>query len=483
MESTLILPNQLFESHPAIKKGRPIWIAEEFLFFKVQKFHRQRLILLRLAMKEYEIFLKKKGYQVQYIESKELEERGALFKLLAKEKITELHLAEETDSWFNEDLKKGAEKNRWKLYTYPSPMFLCTKQEISSFFKEKSHYSMAPFYAYQRKRLNILIKDGKPEGGKFSFDVENRKKAPKNLHFPKHLIPKQTQKIKDAISYVDQHFPNAVGSGFPFLYPTTFSDAKKILSNFIEHKLTLFGDYEDAIAKDDSFLFHSVLTPALNIGLLTPKQVIEQVMTAHKKKKNPLNSTEGFLRQIIGWREFIRGCYLLKGNVMRKKNYFHYKKPLPKGFWDGTTGIEPIDKTIQKILKTGYCHHIERLMILGNFLLLAETDPDAVYDWFMQHFVDAYDWVMVPNVYGMSQYADGGLITTKPYISSSNYLLKMSNYPKGSWTEIWDGLFWRFAKKQKGLLSKNPRLKVLLGHLEKNKKEIDRKISKAEKLF
>ncbi len=483
MEATLILPNQLFESHPALKKGRPIWMAEEFLFFKVQPFHRQRLILLRLAMKEYESFLQKQGYSVQYIESKQLKKRGDLFHLLSKEKIGELHLAEETDAWFNEDLEKGAKANRWKLKIYPSPMFLCTPEEIASFFKGKTHYSMAPFYAYQREKLNLLMEDGKPEGGKFSFDVENRKKAPKSLRFPENPIPKQTAKIKEAISYVDHHFPDAIGDGSPFLYPTTFAEAQKILSDFIEHKLPLFGDYEDAILKEDTSLFHSILTPALNVGLLTPQQIIEQVMEAHKKKKFPLNSIEGFIRQIIGWREFIRGCYLLKGNVQRSKNHFKYKKPVPKGFWDGTTGIEPIDTTIRKVLQSGYCHHIERLMILGNFLLLAETDPNAVYDWFMQYFVDAYDWVMVPNIYGMSQYADGGLITTKPYISGSNYILKMSNYPKGAWTEIWDGLFWRFMQNQKKLISKNPRMKILLSYLEKNKKEIEKKILEAERRF
>lgn len=483
MEITLILPTQLFKSHPAIKKGRPIWIVEEFFFFRLQPFHRQRLILLRLAMKEYEDFLKREGHEVSYIESKELGKRGDLFKLLAKKKIKELHLTEETDTWLNIDLQKGVQKYGWDLHIYPSPMFLCTTEELTLFFKGKSHYSMAPFYAYQRKKLNLLMEDGKPEGGKFSFDAENRKKLPKTVSVPKHLIPKQTKKIEAAASYVESNFPDAIGSKGPFLYPFTFEQAEKALSDFIENKLSLFGDYEDAILKNESFLFHSVLTPALNIGLITPQQIIANVMTAWKKKKIPLNSTEGFLRQIIGWREFIRACYLLIGTSQRTKNHLRHKKPLPKGFWDGTTGIEPIDATIRKILDTGYCHHIERLMVLGNFLLLTETDPNAVYDWFMQYFVDAYDWVMVPNVYGMSQYADGGLMTTKPYISGSNYLLKMSDYKKGSWSDVWDGLFWRFLEKHQDLISKNPRMKILLNYLKKNKTEIKKKISEAEKAF
>ncbi|MDP1609404.1 MAG: cryptochrome/photolyase family protein [Chlamydiales bacterium] len=483
MEATLVLPNQLFKSHPAIKKGRPVWIAEEFLFFKIQPFHRQRLILLRLAMKEYEAFLKKQGHEVHYIESTELDKRGDLFKFLAKMNIKNLYLAEEPDSWFNMDLQKSAKKYGWKLHIDPSPMFLCTTEELSLFFKEKSHYSMASFYAYQRKKLDILMKDGKPEGGKFSFDIENRKKIPKTLSLPKYHIPKQTKKVKEAIAYVESNFPNAIGNKEPFLYAATFAEAENTLSDFIENKLSCFGAYEDAMLKNESFLFHSVLTPSLNIGLITPEQIIDQVITAWKKRKIPLNSVEGFVRQVIGWREFIRACYLLKGNAQRTRNGLGHKKPIPKGFWDATTGIEPIDAIIRKILDTGYCHHIERLMVLGNFLLLTETSPDAVYDWFMQYFVDAYDWVMVPNVYGMSQYADGGLITSKPYISGSNYLLKMSDYKKGPWSDLWDGLFWRFLKKHKNLISNNPRMKMLLAFLKKNETEINKKITKAEKAF
>jgi deoxyribodipyrimidine photolyase-related protein len=483
MEVTLIFPNQLFKLHPAIKKGRPIWIAEDFLFFKIHPFHRQRLILLRLAMQEYKDFLTKQGHKVRYIEAKELEKRGDLFKLLAENNIKALHLTEATDTWLNIDLEKNVEKYRWDLHIYPSPMFLCTTEELTLFFKGKSHYSMAPFYAYQRKKLDILMKDGKPEGGKFSFDVENRKKIPKDLSIPKHAAPKQSTKVKAAEAYIAENFSNAIGNNQPFLYATTFQEAEETLSDFIEHRLSYFGDYEDAILKNESFLFHSVLTPALNIGIITPQQIIEKVLTVCKKKKIPLNSLEGFLRQIIGWREFMRGCYLLKGTTQRTTNYFQHHKPLPKGFWDASTGIEPIDATIRKILDTGYCHHIERLMVLGNFLLLTETSPDAVYNWFMQYFVDAYDWVMVPNVYGMSQYADGGLITTKPYISGSNYLLKMSDYKKGPWSDIWDGLFWRFLEKHKELISKNPRLKILLIYLKNNKAEINKKIKEAEKLF
>jgi deoxyribodipyrimidine photolyase-related protein len=182
----------------------------------------------------------------------------------------------------------------------------------------------------------------------------------------------------------------------------------------------------------------------------------------------------------MGWREFMRACYLLRGRDERSGNFFKHRNKLPKGFWEGKTGIEPIDATIERVLKTGYCHHIERLMVLGNFLLLAETDPDAVYEWFMAFFVDAYDWVMVPNIYAMSQYADEGGITTKPYVSGSNYILKMSDYKKGEWCAIWDGLFWRFLSKHEKLFGSNPRTKNLLNLRKKNAKTIDPKIALAE---
>ena len=228
-----------------------------------------------------------------------------------------------------------------------------------------------------------------------------------------------------------------------------------------------FGAYEDAIVKNESILFHSVLTPALNVGLLTPQQIIDKTFELHKKLNFPLNSLEGFIRQIIGWREFMRAIYLRESVKQRTKNAMGFTRKIPKSFYDGTTGIEPIDQTIKKILETGYCHHIERLMVLGNFMQVCEFDPDEVYRWFMELFIDAYDWVMVPNIYGMSQYADGGMMTTKPYVSGSNYILKMSDYTKGPWCEVWDGLYWRYIDQHQELFAKNPRMSMIVNLVKK----------------
>ena len=200
---------------------------------------------------------------------------------------------------------------------------------------------------------------------------------------------------------------------------------------------------------------------------MTPKYVIDELNKYGIKKNIPINSFEGIVRQIIGWREFIRGIYIAKGSIERTRNYWNFDKKMPKAFYNATTGIKPIDDCINKVNDNAYLHHIERLMVIGNFMFLCEIHPDDVYKWFMEFFIDSYDWVMVPNVYGMSQFADGGLMSTKPYISSSNYIMKMSDYKKGDWQKIWDGLYWRFIFKNQSFFQSNPRLSMMVRTLNK----------------
>lgn len=476
---TLIFPDQLFLNHPCIESGRQIYLVEEFMFFKVQSFHKQRLVLLRSAMQKYGETLQKNEHEVIYIPSKELSCRGNLFDIIGKKNIKNIHLCEFADEWLYQDLMIGAEKYGWKIHFYPSPGFICSNQELNNFFVNKMHYSMAQFYAYQRKSQNILMEGQRPIGGKYSFDSDNRKKIPKSLPIPPTFFPAKNLNTEKIIAEVESEFTDAIGDAAPFFYPTTHHEAKKALEVFLKSKFAFFGDYQDAIQKEESFLFHSVLSPILNIGLLTPQEVIQVAINHSEKHSIPLNSLEGFLRQIMGWREFVRASYLIKGSYQRSFNFFQHHEKIPKKFWEGETGILPIDTLIKRVLRIGYCNHIERLMVLGNFLLLTEASPQEIYKFFMGCFVDAYDWVMVPNVYGMSQYADGGLIITKPYISSSNYILKMSNYPKGEWTEIWDGLFWRFLQKHHSLFSSNNRTLNLMQILEKKQNTIIPKIQKA----
>jgi deoxyribodipyrimidine photolyase-related protein len=252
-----------------------------------------------------------------------------------------------------------------------------------------------------------------------------------------------------------------------FIYPTDFNSSKAWYFQFLKERFDEFGPYEDALLKEKSIVNHSILSPIINAGLISPRYIIESTIEFYEKNNIRLNSCEGFLRQIMGWREFIRGVYLCKGVEERTRNFWGFNRTIPKSFYDGTTGIEPVDDTIKKINKSGYANHIERLMIMGNFMLLCEFDPDEVYRWFMELFIDAYDWVMVPNVYGMSQFADGGLMSTKPYISSSNYILKMSDYKKGDWCKIWDALFWNFMDKQRSFFIKNPRMRMLISSFDK----------------
>jgi deoxyribodipyrimidine photolyase-related protein len=301
------------------------------------------------------------------------------------------------------------------------------------------------------------------------------------MNIPK--IPKIPidKKLKKAIDYIENKFSKNPGKNTGFFYPYNFKQAENWLNLFLETRFKLFGTYEDAISKNEPFLYHSLLSSSLNIGILTPKTVLDKSIDYAKNHRIPLNSIEGFVRQIIGWREFMRAVYLLKGSIQRNSNFFDNNNYITKEFYNGTTGIDPVDNVIQRVISNAYVHHIERLMILGNFMLICEIHPTSIYQWFMDMFIDSYDWVMVPNIYGMSQYADGGIMTTKPYISSSNYIIKMSDYKKGKWCDIWDSLFWRFIDKHQNFFKKNIRMRMLVFNWnKKNKDEKKEKIVLAE---
>ena len=342
-------------------------------------------------------------------------------------------------------------------------------KEADEYFGDKKKYFQTDFHIWQRKKFKILVDvENHPAGGKWSFDYENRKRFPRNETIPSRNIPENNKYISEARIYVEEHYKNNYGiNAEPFynakgFFPTTFTEAEHWLYDFIQHRFEKFGVYEDAIVENEQVLHHSVLSSSLNIGLLTPKQVIDAVIENEHQYKIPINSLEGFIRQIIGWREFIRIVYERAGRKERTKNYWQFSRKIPSSFWHATTGVTLVDAVIKKVLQSGYTHHIERLMIMGNFMLLCEFNPDDVYKWFMELFIDAYDWVMVPNVYGMTQFADGGMMSTKPYISGSNYLMKMSNFKKGEWQQIWDALFWRFMHVHREFFESNQRIGMLL---------------------
>ncbi len=470
-EINLVFPHQLFKQSPMIENGLPVVLIEEFLFFKQYSFHKQKLAFHRATMKSYASYLESKKIKVNYISADDSQSDIRVF-IKKNKKLKAIHFVDPTDNWLERRLTKFEQQG--KLIKYPNQLFLNTKEDNSSFFRtDKKSFFQTTFYKQQRKKYNILLQsDGSPTGGKWSFDPENRKKYPKGKTPPKVSYPKTSAFWTEAIKYTNKNFSENPGAlDEKRIYPIDYTEAESWLQQFLEFRFHDFGAYEDAIVREQSVLHHSLLSPLMNVGLIQPQQILDIALKYAEEKEIPINSVEGFVRQIIGWREFIRGMYEVKGSYSRTKNYWNFQRSIPASFYTGTTGILPVDEVIKEVLKTGYCHHIERLMVLGNFMILCEFDPDEVYRWFMELFIDAYDWVMVPNVYGMSQFADGGTFATKPYISGSNYLKKMSNYPKGPWMEIWDGLFWRFMNVQRDMFSKNPRMSMLIRTLDRMTEE------------
>jgi deoxyribodipyrimidine photolyase-related protein len=467
MTAALVFPHQLYKEIVFSKKVE-ISIIEDSLFFTHYSFHKQKILLHRASMKYYEAYLKKLGYQTRYWEAASNTSVTNVISQLAATGITTLEYIDPTDYLLERRIRLQAKKSSLECYQFSSPNFLLRLNEFEHLQEKGGKYLMASFYIKQRKKFSVLVtKDGEPLGGQWSFDEDNRKKVPKGLKSPVTPFFKSSNYKLEASDYVTTHFSDNPGNSLEFNYPITHAQAEEALELFLVDRMNKFGDYEDAIVKNEHFLFHSVLSPAINIGLLSPQQIIDTTLKLHTRYSFPLNSLEGFIRQILGWREFVRRVYIQQGVPQRTSNHFGFTRKIPKSFWGGETGVEPIDTTIKKVLQTGYCHHIERLMVLGNFMLLCEFDPDEVYRWFMELFVDAYDWVMVPNVYGMSQYADGGLMTTKPYLSGSNYILKMSDYQMGPWCETWDALYWRFIHKQYDQLKTNPRMSMMTSMMKK----------------
>lgn len=461
--ANLIFPHQLFENHPLFKCEGDFYIIEEYLFFKQYLFHKQKIAFHRASMKRFQLFMEKKGKNVIYIESSNILSDIRNFEIeIKKNDITIINTVYTADFYLEKRMAKTFRSI--KLNVVESPQFLNKIEDLKKFFDpQKNSYFQTAFYKQERIRLKILVNEKlEPEGDKWTFDVENRKKFPKHKIPPSIIFPNDSKIWKEAVIYTEKNFHKNFGeiSQLPF-YPTSHHEAKVWLEFFFDYRFQDFGFYEDAIVQKEHILNHSLLSPLLNSGLLEPIFVVERALLFAKKNQIPINSLEGFIRQIIGWREFIHGMYIFKGVHSRNKNFFQCTRKIPKSFYDGTTGILPFDETIKKVLKTGYCHHIERLMILGNFMLLCEIDPKEVYQWFMELFVDSYDWVMVPNIYGMSQFADGGTFATKPYLSGSNYIKKMSDYAAGSWDEIWDGLFWRFVGKHQDFFKGNPRVSMM----------------------
>ena len=463
----LILGNQLF-SIDEIKNVNPerVFMAEDLGLSTYEKHHKLKILMIFSAMREKRDELKNNNIDIDYIEIEDpdfiLPYEEKLEKYIKKNNIKTLNIFEIEDKSFEKRIINFTKKHNLNLIISTSPMFLIKREDFLDLKGKSKVVRMGNFYKNVRKKLNILVDENqKPIGGKWSFDDENRKKIPKGLNIPDLLEMQISKYVEELKPIISKKFNNHPGKMDDIWMPFNRVEALKNLDYFISAKFNNFGPYEDAILSNDSFLFHSALSPSMNIGLITPQDVVDRVLDYTKENEVPLNSVEGFIRQIIGWREFIRGVYQNYGEEQLQSNFFNFSRSLKDTWYSGDTGIPPLDDAIKFSDRYGYTHHINRLMIISNLMTLTEIHPKNIYKWFMEMYLESSEWVMVPNVFGMGTFADGGIFSTKPYICGSNYILKMSNYKKGEWCKIVDGLYWRFFSKNMIKLKDNPRLSFM----------------------
>jgi deoxyribodipyrimidine photolyase-related protein len=472
MQTLVLFPHQLYFDLSELPKDlKTIYLVEEYLFFRQYKFHKQKLVFHRASMKAYAEQLEKEGYEVKYIDAHDnAADARNLIAYLKNQSISALLCFDPDDFWLKKRLVDAAANENIYISFENNQLFINTSDDLANYKAQSKKLFQTDFYVYQRKIRGILLDDlGGPLGGKWSYDADNRKKYPNKKVAPPLPACETSSHWMEAQDYVSEHFPNNLGNlDGPLIYPITPKDAFDWLQQFFEERFHEFGMYEDAIVDDQSILNHAVITPMLNVGILKPLEVIQSAIVYAEKNDIELNNVEGFVRQILGWREFVRYVYLSHGVAQRTKNFWGFNRKIPASFYEGSTGIKPVDDAIRKVHNTAYNHHIERLMVISNFMLLCEFDPDEVYQWFMEYYIDAYDWVNVPNVYCKAQFEDGGMMCTKPYISGSNYIFKMSNYKKGEpWAEVWDALFWRFMSVNRDFFKRNPRLSMLISTFDK----------------
>lgn len=486
----LVVGDQLFGNHPALDMDVDFVMVESGFLTSKLKYHKFKLIYILTTMREYWDFLEDKGQQVYYTTLDQKCDFEEVIKDLVDSKgYSELVICEIADRYFANYITEVCKKLKLKLTILPSTMFLTPKALFKSYVdgKKGKRLLMNDFYIQQRKRLEILIYDNdKPMGGKWSFDEDNRKKLPKTVEIPKRQMEFQSKHYQVVKVLIQNYFPNNPGQ-IPeqSWLPLNNRQAQEYLEDFVFNFLPLFGDYEDALTSRSDLVFHSCLSALLNNGLLTPQQVLDKVL---EQPNIGLNSLEGFVRQIIGWREWIKGLYdHVYTDDFREMNFFKAKNNLPSWFYDNEKSkIKsensdnilsesdysrsdlnlPLSIALDKVNRLSYCHHIERLMVLANWMLLSEYNPAQCYDWFVEMFIDSSEWVMVANVMGMGLYADGGIFATKPYVAGGNYLKKMSDYPSGKgendWEKIWTDKFWCFILKHEQVFINNPRMNMLI---------------------
>jgi deoxyribodipyrimidine photolyase-related protein len=485
MKIFLLFPINLYKNIE-ILKDKHILLIEEELFFTKYEFHKLKLIFHRATMKKYVDYLKSKKINITYYN------------------FNDNYLQDLKDEIFcydpiNHDLKKKLEKNQ-KKYNYKitfieNPAFITTNNDLIEYHnkhKDKK-FIHSVFYRWQRNRLRILIPIDNNKGYKLSYDSMNREKFPDDIVEVFKPRKNNNTYIIEAKKYINKHFPNNWGDYSNFIYPIDFNGANKWLDNFIKTRFKLFGKYEDAIDSSINFGFHSVLSPLLNIGLLTDKDILDKILPL--ENKIPMNSFEGYIRQLIGWKQSMRYLYEFHFDKFDNTNYLKHNNKISKRFWEGNTGIPPIDDCIKKLSQYAYLHHIERLMIMGQFFLLTMVNPKDVFDWYMSIVsIDSYEWVMYPNIFGMIMYADGGFMMSRPYFSTSNYIKKMSNYKNNEsivilkdveykWYDIWDALYYNLINKHYNIFKKQYYTARSTRHWDNKTKEEQHKLLSLAKLY
>lgn len=469
----LLYPHQLFSAELLPANIHHIIMVEDPVIFGTDKanplfVHKQKLVLHRASMRRYvEEVLWPAGYEVDYIESHQIHDSTEIVNKLSH--ADSVQLFDVNDDVLDRKLSEALQglHHAPEIVVHESPSFYLSAHEVKSFLLRKGSSDFESFYRWQRERFNILIDSEtyRPVGGKLSFELEVRKPLPKNTVPPSFQVFGSNRYVDDAKKYVLEHFADNVGSVDDVPWPTNQEEALQWVDSFIENRLRDFCVYEDAIDGQAPWLYHSAVSALLNIGLITPPQVVGRALAAHAKTELPLASLESFIRQIVGWREYIRGMYLLRHVQLRTENPFAHNRNMTNDWYFATTGLPPVDDVIKKVIARGYTHNAEREM-LCNIMMLSDIAPDDIYRWFMESFVDAYDWMVVPIVYGICQGIENDGIR-KPMVSSSNYIRSMSHYEKGGWCDVWDGLYWRFIEKNKAVFASNPHMKVSLQQLTK----------------
>ncbi len=457
-----------------------ILMCEVFEECTYVKHHKKKIAFILSSMRHFADELRGAGFDVSYIKLDDVKNshsfRSEILRFSKERKINKVKITHPSEYRVLQDLNSLTEENI-DLEIIEDDRFLCSKSEFKDFAKNKKSLLMESFYRQMRIKYNILMDGKNPIGGKWNYDSENRKPPKKGLKIPQHYQNAPDKITKEVINLVNDKFSKHFGDLEPFYFAVNKKQALRAFEKFIEERLQNFGTYQDAMIEGEDFMFHSHIGFYLNNGLLEPLEVIKKAQEEYEKGKVDINSAEGFIRQILGWREYIKGIYWLKMPEYKELNFFNAKNKLPEFYWSGDTKMNCIKQSVKNTKKNSYAHHIQRLMVLGNFALIAGIEPSQVNEWYLIVYADAYEWVELPNVSGMVLFADGGILATKPYASSGAYINKMSNYCKNCSYKVaqkngenacpFNYLYWNFLIENEEKLSKNHRMAMIYKVLEK----------------